>query len=103
MVSKQQVDTKVHNVQDFRNACLRNGFLVPEHYSRLCTRQFLQEVRSGECFVPKISELKCAPCPEPPKNEEVRDELCKVIRSGINQMNDPAQRKPYERLVWHLE
>ena len=103
MVSKSQVNQKMLDVQDFRNACIRNNFLVPKHNSRLCTREFLQEVRAGQVFVPKVTELKCAPCPEPPCNDIVRQELINVLQNGIANVTDQAVRSPYERLVWHLQ
>ena len=83
MVTKEEVDNKLRGLADFRKACLRNGFLVPDLKSRICTREFLQEVRAGQCFVPKIEGLKSGVCVEPPSNEVVRNELVAVIQNGI--------------------
>ena len=44
------------------------------------------EVRNGSVFVPKIKELKCAPCPDPPILETIRSELMMCLRNGIAQM-----------------
>ena len=66
MISKQQIDSKIATIHDFRNACYANDFLVPTAKSALCNRIFLQEVREGTTYVPKVSELKLAACPNPP-------------------------------------
>ena len=73
-------------IKEFRDACERNGYLVPEAKSRLCSREFLQDVRTGKVFVPKIKELKCAPCPNPPILETIRSELLLCLRTGITQI-----------------
>ena len=102
MVTKEEVDQVVVTVEDFQKACLRNNFFVPKYKSRLCTREFLQEVRSGRCYVPKISELKPGICAEPPSNEVVRAELITVLQNGIANLPYGPERDSYERLVHHL-
>ena len=73
-------------IKEFRDACECNGYLVPEAKSRLCSREFLQDVRTGKVFVPKIKELKCAPCPNPPILETIRSELMLCLSTGITQI-----------------
>ena len=72
MISQQQVDSKIQTIHDFREACLRNDFLVPALKSPLCNRMFLQEVREGTTFVPRITKLKCASCATPPTIAVIR-------------------------------
>ena len=76
---------------------------MPEHKSRLCTREFLQEVRNGKCYVPKTNDLKAGFCPEPPSNEVVKIALIEVIEAGIATMGGPSpERDAFERLIYHL-
>ena len=47
MINLQHTLSVIGNKQEYYGACIRNGYRVPDFKSRLCTIQFLKEVRSG--------------------------------------------------------
>ena len=65
MISQQQVDSKIQTIHDFREACLRNDFLVPALKSPLCNRMFLQEVREGTTSFPRLRPSNALRVPPP--------------------------------------
>ena len=65
----------VNNREDYHHACVKNGYRMPHVKSSLCTLQFMKEVRFGETWVPKLTDVKLAPCPNPPSVEDIRVEL----------------------------
>ena len=87
MISQQQADSKIQTIHDFREACLRNDFLVPALKNPLCNRMFLQEVREGTTYVPKIKELKSALCVTPPTIAVIQQALIDCLQVGIDKMN----------------
>ena len=102
MLDQDQVDLKILSVKDFRQACLRNNFYVPAGNSQLCNRQFLQEVRLGTTFVPKIDCLKFTICSRPPTLQLIQAALVECLENGIPnalQVNKP----PLVSLLEHLK
>jgi hypothetical protein len=57
---------------------------MPAVKSALCNIHFMKEVRSGATWVPKLTEVKLAPCPYPPSIEEIRNELIQLIEANLN-------------------
>jgi predicted transcriptional regulator of viral defense system len=58
MIRFASAKEKILTLSDFHEACTVNGFRVPKLSSRLCTREFLQEVRAGLVYVPKYGEMR---------------------------------------------
>ena len=67
-----EVATKVCNRIDLHNACIRNGYRVPSLNARICTLEFLNEVRTKVLYVPKLSDVRLYPCPDLPCELEIR-------------------------------
>lgn len=89
MLSLQQTLTVVKNVKDYHAACIKNGWFVPELKSALCTREFLLQVRAQEVWVPKLEQIKLAPCPYPPPIGVIQQALVDFIDSNIASVNPP--------------
>jgi len=71
-LSMQQAALLVNNRFDYHNACVKNGYMMPHVKSSLCTLEFMKEVRTGVTWVPKLVDIKLAPCPYPPSVEDIR-------------------------------
>ena len=76
MVPLEHVDTLVRTKKHFYKALEANGWFLPKFSSSIVTLEFLQEVRNGEVWCPKLVEIKFLPCPCPP----TLDHLCELIR-----------------------
>ena len=92
----------VNNREDYHHACVKNGYRMPHVKSPLCTLQFMKEVRFGETWVPKLTDVKLAPCPNPPSIEIIREELVRLIEANINTC-DANLKAPVRRLMDHLK
>ena len=92
----------VNNREDYHNACVKNGYRMPHVKSALCTLTFMKEVRAGLTWVPKLTDVKLAPCPNPPSLEEIRAELVRLIEPNINTL-DNALKEPFRSLLTHLK
>ena len=60
--AQQVVSTK----KEYHAACIRNGLRMPDVNSKICTQEFMAEVRNGLVYVPKLKEVVLSPCPKPP-------------------------------------
>ena len=92
----------VNNREDYHNACVKNGFRMPHVKSSLCTLKFMKEVRTGETWVPKLTDVKLAPCPNPPSLEEIRAELVRLIEPNLSTL-DNSLKGPVHSLMTHLK
>lgn len=63
------------------NAVYRNNFLLPPKHDTWLTFEFLDRVRTGLYWSPKISECKLYSCLEPPN----KDELAEIVAGAIEQ------------------
>ena len=70
--------------------------------SSLCSLEFMKEVRAGLTWVPKLTDVKLAPCPNPPSLEEIRAELVRLIEPNLNTL-DNALKGPVRSLMMHLK
>ena len=61
----------------------------------------MKEVRAGLTWVPKLTDVKLAPCPNPPSLEEIRAELVRLIEPNLNTLDD-ALKDPVRSLMLHL-
>jgi len=74
---------------------------MPEYKTSLVTRSFMTAVRAGEVYCPKKESIKLAYCPDPPTQDTVRNELIRILRGGVQEMNNEAA-KPYLSLATML-
>jgi hypothetical protein len=86
-LSAKQAALLVSNREDYHYACVKNGFRMPSVKSPLCSIDFMKQVRAGTTWVPKLTEVKLAPCPNPPTVEEIRCELVRLIETNINSID----------------
>ena len=93
MLSSSQFNQVVKSKKDYHAACLRNGYRIPSLTSKLCTFEFLQEVRNGEVYVPRYSDLKVSPCPVPPTIPQIQDELVTLIEFNLPKLPDALRSK----------
>ena len=82
-LSMQQAALLVNNRFDYHNACVKNGYHKPNVKTALCTLEFMKEVRTGVNWVPKLTDIKLAPCPNPPSTDDIRPELVLFIEANI--------------------
>ena len=61
----------------------------------------MKEVRAGLTWVPKLTDVKLAPCPNPPSLDEIRAELVRLIEPNLNTLDD-ALKGPVRSLMLHL-
>jgi len=62
----------------------------------------MKEVRSGVTWVPKLTDVKLAPCPNPPSIVEIRDELVQLIETNLNTV-DSSIKQPLRNLMLYLK
>ena len=98
----QQAALLVNNRGDYHNACVKNGFRMPHVKSSLCSLEFMKEIRAGVTWVPKLTDVKLAPCPNPPSLEEIRAELVRLIEPNLDTL-DNALKGPVRSLMLHLK
>ena len=98
----QQAALLVNNRGDYHNACVKNGFRMPHVKSSLCSLEFMKEIRAGVTWVPKLTDVKLAPCPNPPSLEEIRAELVRLIEPNLDTL-DNALKGPFRNLMLHLK
>jgi hypothetical protein len=48
-------------------------------------------IRERKIYCPKYEELNLRPCPNPPSELDVRDELVQLIQANINQVGPADQ------------
>ena len=53
--------------------------------------EVLQMIRERKIYCPKYEELTLRPCPNPPSELDVRDELVQLIQANINQVGPADQ------------
>jgi hypothetical protein len=101
-LSMQQAALLVNNRFDYHNACVKNGYRMPHVKSALCTLEFMKEIRAGVTWVPKLTDIKLAPCPNPPSTDDIREELVRLIEANINTC-DAHLKAPVRSLMMHLK
>jgi hypothetical protein len=101
-LSMQQAAMLVNSREDYHYACVKNGFRMPAVKSPICSIIFMKEIRAGVTWVPKLAEVKLAPCPNPPSIEDIRNELVQLIETNLNTV-DQSLKEPLRSLMNHLK
>ena len=102
MVEMHDAAAKIAAKKDLHGACVRNGLRVPALRSKICTWKFLNQARLGEVYVPMLTDVVLAPCPQKPTEKVIRDALITLINT--NQHNISADAAPrFAQLVTHLQ
>lgn len=102
MIGYSEARTKVQNKKEYHEALVRNGFAPPALKSKFVNSEILIAIREGRIFCPRYENMIMRPCPCPPSQLEVRDELVKLIQNGIAQQ--AAEWRPrFQMLVEQLQ
>jgi len=87
VMSMEEVHDKIKRKEDYRVACIKNGFLLPKS-KRFTTRKFMQDVRFGKAYCLKwTDQSSLCECPLRPKTEDLFAMLCTVIEANIQTSN----------------
>ena len=68
-VPQDEVFKFIKNTKHLYNACIQNGFYLPSLKNAFVTQKLLMEVFRGECFCPKLQDMRFLPCFKPPTNK----------------------------------
>ena len=75
---------KVRTLEDYYDACLRKGWLLPSYNSAIVTRTYLDAIRKGHYYCPhkrhKIDHLRC---PNPPPKIVLLKIWKKAVREKV--------------------
>ena len=69
----------VANVPEMYDALERNGLFLPKLTSKICTRDFLRQIKAGTTYCPRYADLKLLPCPKKPSSNAVQEALIALI------------------------
>jgi hypothetical protein len=79
VMSLEEVHDKIKRKEDYRVACIKNGFLLPKS-KRFTTRKFMQDARFEKAYCLKwTDQSSLCECPLRPKTED----LFKMLRTVI--------------------
>ena len=95
------VNKLIRNREQYRRALISNGWFAPGPKAPICTVVFMQEVRSGECWCPKLELTKFRACLHPPTQDKLRWLVVEEIEKKTN-FNSEQERESYLRLAKHL-
>ena len=103
MISSSQAKTMINDKKSYHSGMQRNGWVVPNIKSRICTIEFFEAVRKGLVYCPRYDQLIMKPCPDPPSKTQANEELVRVINDGIHRLEDPNERKRFQNLVEQIK
>ena len=76
MLSREEVAAVVRDRRTFYDAMLRHGYLLPDEKQSLCSLEFMEKVRAGVIFCPRVENVKCPPvCRTPPPKAILVDKI----------------------------
>ena len=65
-MTSEEVKRVVNNKDSMYDAVVRNGYLVSERKDELNSFEFLDQVRTGNAWLPATKECKMYSCLQPP-------------------------------------
>lgn len=100
MLSREQVAAVIRDRATFYDGMLRNGWVLPAPKQSLCTLDFMQRVRAGEIYCPRVEHIKRPPvCLTPPPKETLVE---KIDIACANRMARGEDTAALERLLERL-
>ena len=76
MLSREQVAAVIRDRYSYYDGMLRNGWKLPGRKQSLCTMDFMERVRAGEIFCPRVEHIKRpAVCVTPPPKDVLVDKI----------------------------
>jgi hypothetical protein len=77
----------IREKKDFHNALERNGYVCPDIDSKFTNGDVLLAIKDKKMYCPRYEDFKRRPCPEPPTEVYIRDELVNLISGGLNNVD----------------
>ena len=74
-ISKAEAKRKATSRRAIHSIMLRNQYHIPRYNDRICTRDWMYDVRHGKYWVPKTYEVLMRNCASIPCKEVIWDEL----------------------------
>jgi hypothetical protein len=74
----------VSNKADYHEACIRNGFAMPKLKGSFVTSEVLIAIRERRMYCPRFENMVLRPCPSPPSQLQVCQELIAVIEGDLD-------------------
>jgi hypothetical protein len=102
MKSIEEVKESIMRLSDFHEAMVRNGWRVPAPKSKLCTRQFLMEVKQGTTWCLRYDQMTTRGCPKPPATDVICAAILETIQSNVDGITDPALKMRFLNFYEHL-
>ena len=101
MLSREQVAEVIRDRETFYNGMLRNGWVLPNKKQSICTLDFMQRVRAGEIYCPRVEHIKKpAICVTPPPKETLIEKIDIACADRLARGEDTgALEKLLERLL----
>ena len=96
-ISHSDATELISNKKEFYKGMLRNGFRMPDLDQAITTWEFMKGVREMKVYCPMYVDLCIRPCPDPPKSEDVQNEVIIIIQNPPQQF-DQQLYEPYRRL-----
>ena len=91
----------VKNKADYHDALTRNGYFMPKLKGNFLTSEALIAIREKRMFCPRYDNMIYRPCPSPPTQQVVCEELKQVISNDL--ANQSPQWKPqFQELLKQL-
>ena len=79
-VTHAQAALLVRNKPTYHEAMMRSGYEMPSVNCALCSLEWMQAVRAGECYCPKSTDVKAwKKCFSPPTRQILMDKLKSVL------------------------
>ena len=84
-ISREQLAQLVRDKRGYYEACVRNGFIMPSFNQRIVTLDFLNGVRAGTIYCPKVGQVADAKlCARPPTKEMLVAEIAKNVKQAFD-------------------
>ena len=105
MVDMIPADELVNHCKDKKElykAAQRNQVLIPSLKSRLCTVEFLIQIKNNAIYFVQGAQIRDFQIATPPKRQVLQEELVRHCRMWIRNQGCPRERNKMEMYVRHL-
>lgn len=62
----EEVKNAISGKYELYYSTIRYGYYLPKYKSNIITESYITQVLAGDLYCPKFSDIKLAPCPQPP-------------------------------------
>lgn len=67
--SAEEVKQAISGKYELYYSTIRYGYYLPKYKSGIITEAYITQVLAGQVYCPKFSDIKLAPCPQPPDKD----------------------------------